>query len=360
LGLQTHIDIARFRCRPSVDNAQRVLARPGRLSRAFAMALLGQMAKRSEPGLLFWPQALSEALERSEPAPALGPKASRLFFEWFEDVHSGHQIPLETVYYGDGAGNDEPLRVGGRRRLWILALSLSRQLARAGATLPVRKPNSFGAETCMVALEHELDPQALALSLQADWAAQAGRRWSMAISCLPWAWLADLMETLPKAPADLFTLDQRLDVTARVFAEGRIDEGAARILDHLQAPDDLMALRLSAPTSSTRLWESLDEPPALDQIAIDAGTLWGWPAAVSALKAPLLLSSLPTRPCLAFQINATRWDGAVGQLLDQLGPPSRADLEKLEGTAAGAFLQRALLNDALDSKGAPPRQPARL
>lgn len=366
MRIKKKIALARFRLSPGVAAAQAVLAEPGALNSSFALGLLTLMANRKEPGLLFWPMALSETLSRSKFTPRQGKRAVALFFQWLEGAPKmGVKLSLDKAY--NKADADEIFQVGGRRRAWGMAIRLAQELAVAGAAPSDEEFDSgkgyYGSELCMAVFERVQAPEALAQRLEAEWEERSGRRWGMAIAALPWAWLADLIERLPRAqeaPVDYFNAMLAFGVAARAGAEGRLDEAAARILRALGATPDFMALRLSVPSSSTCLWESVDAPPALEELAMDFGRHWGWAGALSVIRGSIEMQSSQARlarRCLAHQMDVTDWEGAIKRLRLALGPPPKAEVDKLIGSPAGACLERALLESAVPSTPRESRAP---
>lgn len=367
MGLKKWIALARFRSNPSVESAEGALAQPGALGASVAMGLLKLMAKRAEPGLLFWPEALSLALARSAFSPRQGQRAAALFFEWLEGpLFRDESVNLEARYW---KAEDASLEVGGRRRLWALALRLVRELAAAGASPSSAEFNGhksyYGAEMCLAAFERARDPEGLKRRMEANLLAKDGRLLHMALSSLPWPWLADTLEGLKQgALRESSRYDDMIGfgVAVRVFAEGRLDERAVRILNLFPGSPDLLALRLSHPPSSTCLWESLDHPPALDQLALDAGRRWGWPGAVSVMRASVAFDNPNAsvslfRPALARQARITAWSPAIDALVSELGLPDQASMNELWDSASiRAPLERALLERSLGSAPAPRRR----
>lgn len=381
MGFKKLISLARFMRASTVENAQRVLDQPGSLRAAFSLRLLTLMSKRTQPGLLFWPEALSQALPRCSFTPRQGRSAANLFFSWLND--NGITVPstrVESLERQYNTPEDSFSLVGGRRRLWALAIRLSRELAAAGASPSAedfnRGKSEYGAEICMAVFEHACSPESLARRLEQEWKERGTRQWAQALSALPNDWLADIAERLDQshgvttqAPILPGMFKEMLDfyIVVRACSEGVIDDGAARMLNLSLTHVDFMKLRLSLPVSSTCLWEAIENPPSIEGLALDAARHWGWGGAASFLKAPEIFDERPhqkaTRPSLAAQLESVSWERLTRFLVEKLGPPDQGVIDQLEGSEGGARLERLIIGNesaqAMNRKDR-PRPAARL
>lgn len=369
MRLKTRLAVSRFLLSPTLANAQAALAQPGFLGERFAMGLLRQMSKGPAADSLPLARALLEALPRSAFSDRQKTRAASLFLSWFEPnpLREGRVSLAELLSAPDEL---EPYQVGGRRRAWALGIRLAQALAAAGASPSAedfdRGKNEFGTGTLMVVFEHAVNPARLARRLEKDWAEDAGRRWGMAVSALPLRWVADVMERCqpPMSPGSRLSMLIPFDLITRSLSEGRVTKDAARALGLTPVAPDAMRIRLSCPASSTCLWESVDEPPALDEAIMDCAAHWGWPGVASFLRAPEDLGhARSTRLSLARQIDLVAWEPLIDRLLRELGPPSPEDVKPLEGSSAGAALERRALELSLGPAAAaskPFKRPLRV